>query len=136
MCVLQLQVRTMKLQFRTDCICIMPRACRMRTCDLTMCLQVSDLECEFESVELRKDYAHCSTPQACTVAVNKKFTFRLQTTIVLRSVPLLRNLPVLRLLSQQLSPSRVSGQVRRLLSPVTSKLQTRDKRQRIVKAFQ
>ena len=72
----------------------------------------------------------------CTVAVNKKFTFRLQTTIVLRSVPLLRNLSVLRLLSQQLSPSRVSGQVRRLLSPVTSKLQTRDKRQRIVKAFQ
>ena len=54
-----------------------------------------------------------------TVAVNKKFTFRLQTTIVLRSVPLLRNLSVLRLLSQQLSPSRVSGQVRRLLSPVT-----------------
>ena len=74
--------------------------------------------------------------EGLTVAVNKKFTFRLQTTIVLRSVPLLRNLPVLRLLSQQLSPSRVSGQVRRLLSPVTSKLQTRDKRQRIVKAFQ
>ena len=71
-----------------------------------------------------------------TVAVNKKFTFRIHTTIVLRSVPFLRNLPVLRFLSQQLSPSRVSGQVRRPLSQVTSKLQTRDKRQRIVKAFQ
>ena len=69
----------------------------------------------------------------CTVAVNKKFTFRLQTTIVLRSVPFIRNLPVLQLLSQQLSPSRVSGQVRQPLSPVTSKLQTKDKRQRIVK---
>ena len=71
-----------------------------------------------------------------TVAVNKKFTFRIHTTIVLRSVPFIRNLPVLRLLSQQFSPLRVSGQVRRPLSPVRSKLQTRDKRQRIVKAFQ
>ena len=68
---------------------------------------------------------------AHTVAVNKKFTFRIHTTIVLRSVLFKLNLPVLRLLSQQLSLSRVYGQVRRPLPPVTSKLQTRDKRQRI-----
>ena len=49
----------------------MPHARHMRTCDLAMCLQVSDLEFTSLSVELRKDvdYAHCSTPHVAALAL-------------------------------------------------------------------